>query len=238
MRSPKAQKVLSYFETIAPSYDALNSLLSFGLHHLWKQAAVRSAELPPGSTVLDVCGGTADLAIRAAKHMGRTGRIIVYDFSPSMMRAGRQKLAAHGVTAMISPVCGRAESIAMRNNACDAALIGFGLRNLADMQQGLAEMHRVLKPGGRLVCLEFSRPVNSLLRRLYDMYSTHVIPLVGQALAGSREAYAYLPESIRSFCLPDQLSALMQQAGFSRVCCRRLSGGIAAIHSGVKRGDA
>lgn len=235
MRTQKAQKVLSYFETIAPAYDELNSLLSFGLHHLWKQAAVSFAELQPGSTVLDVCGGTADLAIRAAKSMGRTGRIIVYDFSPNMMQTGRKKLAAHGVSALISHVCGRAESLAIQDEICDAALIGFGLRNLADMQQGLAEMRRVLQPGGRLVCLEFSRPVNPLLRWLYDAYATYIIPLAGQVLAGSREAYTYLPESIRHFCLPDELSALMQQAGFAQVCYRRLSGGIAVIHRGVKR---
>ena len=234
MQSEKSQEVLGYFDAIARRYDVMNTLLSFGLHHRWKRTAVARAGLTHGSSVLDVCGGTADLAIRAARLTGTQGRVVVYDFSREMIKAGRQKTAA-GTT--IRFVCGDAHQMSFKKYCFDTALIGFGLRNLQHIPRGLDQINRILKPGGRLVCLEFSQPVTPWFRWLYDRYSRYVIPVMGKLITGSRDAYAYLPDSIRKFPLPNELATLMAQAGFADVHYTRLLNGIAAIHVGVKRGD-
>ncbi len=225
----KAQTVRGYFNAIAGRYDLLNTLLSFGLHHLWKRRTIKLTGIRPGSSVLDLCGGTADLALRAARAGAQS--VTVCDFSPGMLHVGKIKAAA---VPAVSFVCGDAQRIACSDNSFDVVLIGFGLRNLTDREQGLREMLRVLRPGGRLVCLEFSTPVWPWFRLLYDFYSRSIIPTAGLLIAGSREAYEYLPDSIKKFPLPDELAAMMQTAGFRQVRYIRLTNGIAAIHTGEK----
>lgn len=228
----KTKTVRGYFNRIAGRYDVMNTLLSFGLHHLWKRKAISLAELRPGAAVLDVCGGTADLALRAASATGPGGRVCVYDFSLAMMRKGMHKQPG---ALPLQWICGDAQALALRTGAFDAVLIGFGLRNLQDVQQGLREIHRVLKCGGKIICLEFSRPRSTLFRTLYDLYSFYAIPCAGRIIGGSREAYTYLPLSIRSFHLPEALAGLMRRAGFSEVRYTLLANGVAAVHVAVKK---
>ncbi len=230
----KSQEVLSYFNTIAGKYDLMNTLLSFGLHHLWKNKTIHSADIKPGNTVLDICGGTADLALRASHRSGATGLVVVYDFSPEMIQVGTEKANETFGGAAVSFVCCDAQEIAAREAVADRVLIGFGLRNLQNPRKGLREIYRVLKPGGKLVCLEFSQPVNPLFRWLYDQYSRYGIPFLGKIITGSREAYSYLPDSIRAFPLPDALSAVMTEEGFTEISYTLLMNGIAAIHVGTK----
>jgi len=227
----KTPVVRSYFDAIADRYDFMNTLLSFGLHYVWKAQTIRAARISGAMRVLDVCGGTGDLAALAARRLGPGGSVTLYDFSLAMMRAGRDRAQRFS---SLRCVCGDARALALKDACVDAVIIGFGLRNLADMNAGLREFQRVLAPGGRLVCLEFSQPTGALLRRLYDLYSYRVIPVLGRLITGSREAYTYLPDSIRQFPAPQRLQQMMEQAGFSSVSCSLLTGGIAALHTGVK----
>lgn len=229
MKADKAQTVRGYFNAIAGRYDLLNTLLSFGLHHFWKRRAIRAARITPASRVLDLCGGTADLALRAARAGAQS--VTVLDFSPEMLQVGRKKAAGFPA---ISFICGDAQHIASEDAAYDTVLISFGLRNLSDRGQGLREILRVLEPGGRLICLEFSTPAWPWFRWLYRLYSRYIIPAAGQLIAGSRDAYAYLPDSIEKFPLPGALADELLQAGFKNVGYTCLTNGIAAIHCGEK----
>ena len=226
----KVQWVLRHFDSVAAKYDQMNTLLSFGIHLLWKRLAVRMIGLREGDRVIDVCGGTADLALLAAKLIGPAGRVIVYDINWAMMEAGRLKTGQSPLSDRIQWVLGDAERIGFPDNCFDAAMVGFGIRNLTHMKKGFEEMHRVLKPGGKLMCLEFSKPTAPWFCRLYDFYSFHIMPVVGQILAGSRQAYTYLPESIRTFPLPGELSAMLERIRFTGVTHRPLTNGIAVIH--------
>ncbi len=230
----KVKLVTKHFDSIAARYDLINTVLSFGMHHLWKKSAVTMLTLEPGQQVIDVCGGTADLAIIAARAVGAAGAITVYDINPAMMELGRQKARNANLGDRIRFVQGDAEQISLPDNHFDAAMVGFGIRNVTRMEKGLAEMHRVLKPGGTFLCLEFSQPAPGVFRTLYDFYSFQVMPRIGRLFTGSSQAYHYLPESIRLFPSPDEFSKLLEQVGFSHVTCRLLSKGIAAIHMGVK----
>jgi len=230
----KAGRVLKHFDSVAHRYDFMNTLLSFGIHYIWKYTAVRLTDLKPGDRVLDVCGGTGDLARLASKRVGSSGRVTVYDFNWDMMAAGRPKSARSPHGRRIGYVQGDAERIALADNSVDAAMVGFGIRNLTHLEEGFREMHRVLKPGGKMMCLEFSKPSAPLFRWLYDLYSFHVMPWLGEVLVGTRAAYTHLPESIRTFPLPDELSAILRGIGFVNVTYRRLTNGIAVIHVGRK----
>jgi demethylmenaquinone methyltransferase/2-methoxy-6-polyprenyl-1,4-benzoquinol methylase len=230
----KRQWVLRHFNSIARQYDSMNTLLSFGLQHLWKRAAIQALELKVGDRVLDVCGGTADLSILSARQIGSEGLVILYDINRAMIEAGKPKVAKISPASRIEYVQGDAEQIALRDEQFEAAFVGFGIRNLTRMERGLEEMFRVLKPGGKLMCLEFSIPTSGWFRWLYDFYSFHIMPLAGQILAGSRGAYTYLPESIRKFPLPEELTAILEGIGFSNVTYRNLTNGIAVIHLGIK----
>jgi len=237
-RIPAAEKVrwvLRHFNSIARKYDSMNTLLSFGLHHLWKRTAVRALGLRAGDRVIDVCGGTADLSILAAKAVGPEGRVILYDINRLMMEAGKAKVAKTYLNGRILYVLGDAEQISFATGQFDAAIVGFGIRNLTRMEKGLEEMFRVLRPGGKLMCLEFSRPTATLCRWLYDIYSFYFMPVAGKIFAGSRQAYTYLPESIRLFPLPDELADILKRVGCDGVTYRNLTGGIAVVHLGVKR---
>jgi len=230
----KEKLVHRHFDSVARKYDLMNTLLSFGLHHLWKGAAVRMMHLQPGDRVLDVCGGTADLAIRAARGVGGVGRVVVYDINRAMLAAGRPKVARSPLAPRIDYIQGDAERLACPDASFDAAMVGFGIRNLTHPELGFQEMFRVLKPGGRMMCLEFSRPKTAWFRRLYDFYSFYLMPGLGRLVAGSGEAYTYLPESIRMFSQPQELSATLTAIGFTQVRYRRLTNGIAVIYLGVK----
>jgi len=233
-RDQKTDRVIQHFNSVAQHYDFMNSLLSFGIHHLWKRTAVRMMDLAPGDQILDVCGGTADLAMLAAKDIGSAGAVIVYDINRAMIQAGLHKLAYKDIASRIGYVQGNAESVSFPDKHFDAAMVGFGIRNVTNMKRGFEEMYRVLKPGGKMMCLEFSKPTFPPFRWLYDIYSFYVMPFLGELIAGSRTAYTHLPESIRMFPLPDELSDLLMQIGFSQVSYRNLTNGIAVIHLAVK----
>ncbi len=230
----KFKYVLRHFNSISRQYDFMNTVLSFGLHHLWKRRAVEALNLRPGERVIDVCGGTADLSILAAKALGPRGKVFLFDMNRAMIEGGRPKVARAALCERVHYVQGDAEQISFPPDRFDAAMVGFGIRNLTRMEKGLAEMYRVLKPGGKLACLEFSLPVSPWFGLLYDFYSFTIMPLAGKILAGTREAYLYLPESIRRFPPPEELAGILRRIGFSGVSWRRLTNGIAVIHTGWK----
>jgi demethylmenaquinone methyltransferase/2-methoxy-6-polyprenyl-1,4-benzoquinol methylase len=230
----KNGRVRHHFNSVAQHYDFMNTLLSAGIHHLWKRAAVRLLELAPGDRVLDVCGGTGDLAILAAKHIEARGYVIVYDINRAMIKAGLDKVLHKKIAPRIRYVQGNAESIAFPDEQFDATMVGFGIRNVSNMKRGFAEMYRVLKPGGKMMCLEFSKPTSRMFRWLYDVYSFYIMPLLGELIASSRTAYTHLPESIRTWPLPEELTEILKMIGFTRVSHRKLTNGIAVIHLAVK----
>jgi len=230
----KVQWVRRHFDSVARQYDFMNTLLSFGIHYLWKHLAVRSLALKPGEAVLDVCGGTGDLAILAARKVLPGGRVVVFDINRAMIESGRRKNSNAAVRRKLDYVQGNAEKMGFPDQSFDAAMVGFGIRNVTHMEQGFREMLRVLKPGGRMMCLEFSKPTNPVFRWLYDMYSFHAMPLLGRLVVGTQEAYTHLPESIRVFPLPDELSEILENIGYRQVTHRSLSNGIAVIHQGER----
>lgn len=230
----KDRLVHDHFTSIARKYDFMNTLLSFGLHYLWKRVTVRRMPLGPGAKVLDVCGGTADLALLALKRASDSSRIIVYDINYAMLQAGKEKVDRSGLAERVVRVQGDAEIISFPDNTFDGVMVGFGIRNFTHMETGLAEMYRVLKPGGTFVCLEFSRPTNRLFGALYDFYSFVIMPLAGSIFAGTRKAYTYLPESIRLFPSADRLASILAGLGFRNVTYERLTNGIAVIHRAEK----
>jgi demethylmenaquinone methyltransferase/2-methoxy-6-polyprenyl-1,4-benzoquinol methylase len=228
--------VRGVFDRVASRYDVMNDLMSVGVHRLWKDAAAARLNPQPGETIIDCAGGTGDMARRflsmvgAARRRrgGAPARVAVVDYNPRMIAAG---LARGGADDIFWAV-GDAQALPLPDALAHGYCIAFGLRNVTDIPQALREARRVLRPGGRFLCLEFSRPTTRALRRIYDAYSFAVIPAVGGAVAGDRDAYAYLVESIRRF--PDQasLAGLMTQAGFSRVSVTNFSGGVCALHQG------
>jgi len=230
----KAGRIIRHFNTVADKYDFMNTLLSLGIHYWWKRTAVGMLHLAPGDKVIDVCGGTGDLAILASRAVGESGKVVIYDINENMMRVGRKNLNRSAEGRRIGWIGGDAESISFPANTFDAAMVGFGIRNLTHMEQGFGEMRRVLKPGGKIMCLEFSKPTAPFFRRLYDLYSFYVMPFLGELLAGSRQAYTLLPESIRTFPPPHDLAALLRKIGFRRVVYRRLTNGIAVVYLAEK----
>jgi len=230
----KPKLVQDHFDSSARRYDMMNTVMSLGVHHRWRRAAVKMMGLKQGDQVLDVCGGTADLSILAAGAVGPKGRVTLYDFNRAMMEAGRPKVVRAALADRIRYVQGDAQEIALTSGRFDAAMVGFGIRNLTEPDRGFEEMHRVLKPGGKLMCLEFSRPTSAWFRRLYDLHSFVYMPLVMRTLGRSMPSYTYLPESIRTFPLPDELTATLQRIGFADVTYRRLTNGISVVHIGTK----
>ncbi len=230
----KARAVSRMFSSIAPRYDLNNTLLSFGMHHAWKRAAVAYAGAQPGDRVLDVGTGTADLALLLADRVGARGEVLAVDCNPEMLRVGLDKIRRRAPHARIVCLLGDAMELPVRSGSCAAVTTAFCLRNVADLPRALQELRRVLQPGGRAVCLEFSHPKGPVLRRLYDWYSFALLPRIGTAVAGDRTGvYYYLPDSIRLFPDRDGLKALMEEAGFREVTHTDLTGGIVSIHKGV-----
>lgn len=230
----KADRVRRHFDSVAYKYDVMNTMLSLGIHYLWKRHAVRMLDLKAGDRVLDVCGGTGDLSVLAQRAVGRTGQVILFDINWDMMAAGRSKRTNAAARRRIRYVQGDAEEIPFPDDMFDAVMVGFAVRNITHMKQAFREMIRVLRPKGRFLCLEFSMPVWRWFRWLYDLYSFNVMPVLGKAIAGDRRAYTCLPQTIRQFLLPHELSGILSEVGLSRIRYRLLTNGIAAAHTGFK----
>ena len=229
-----ASQVNRMFDRIAGHYDAMNSVMTAGLHHRWRHRAAARAELREGDSALDVCCGTGDLALELARQVGPAGSVVGCDFSEQMLDLARAKAAQRGATA-VRFEWADALRLPYEDASFDAATVGFGVRNLADLNRGLEEMARVLKPGGRLVILEITQPARPPLSIFYSLWFDRLVPLLG-TLAGDRDAYSYLPESVRSFPSPRGLAERMDAAGLERIRVTVLAGGIIAIHSGRRSG--
>lgn len=227
-----AGQVNRMFDRIAARYDAMNSVMTAGLHHRWRERAAERAELRPGDAALDVCCGTGDLAFELMRRVSPGGHVVGCDFSEPMLDLAREKAAKRGADGVRFEW---ADALRLPYDAdrFDAVTVGFGVRNLADLDRGLAEMSRVLRPGGRLVVLEITQPSRPPLSTFYSLWFDRIVPLLGR-LAGDSEAYSYLPESVRSFPSPRGLAAKMEAAGLGRIRWTILAGGIVAIHSGVR----
>jgi demethylmenaquinone methyltransferase/2-methoxy-6-polyprenyl-1,4-benzoquinol methylase len=226
-----ATQVRGMFDRIAGVYDVMNSAMTAGLHHQWRQRAVERAQVGPGSDALDVCCGTGDLALELRRRIGPDGRVVGCDFSEPMLEIARRKSGDQGLPVEF----GWADALELPygDSSFDAVTIGFGARNLADLDQGLAEMTRVLRPGGRLVILEITRPHREPLATFYSLWFDRLVPVIGN-LAGDADAYSYLPNSVRSFPEPEALGGKMDRLGLGEIRWLLLAGGIIAIHSGVK----
>ena len=235
----KGARVRGVFESVASRYDLMNDLMSVGVHRLWKAAMIDWLNPRPGQRLVDVAGGTGDVAFRVIDRIGveRTGPIMVCDLTPGMIAQGRDRAIDRGLLPGQIPagphwVCADAERLPLPDGSMDAVTIAFGLRNVTRIERALAEARRVLRPGGRFLCLEFSRVAVPALAELYDLYSFSVLPALGGLVTGDPDAYRYLAESIRRFPAQDELAGLMTAAGLDQVRYRNLSGGIAALHSG------
>ncbi|MBC7905738.1 MAG: bifunctional demethylmenaquinone methyltransferase/2-methoxy-6-polyprenyl-1,4-benzoquinol methylase UbiE [Rhodospirillaceae bacterium] len=226
----KASMVREVFDSVAPKYDLMNDLMSAGVHRLWKASFLDWLRPRPDQTLLDVGGGTGDIAFGWKKRGG--GPALVCDINKEMLAVGRDRSFDRNLVGDLSWVCGNAETLPVDDRSVDRYTIAFCLRNVTHWDKAIAEAYRVLKPGGRFMCLEFSKVVVPGLKQFYDMYSFHVLPTVGQMVTGNREAYQYLVESIRKFPAQAEMAEMTRAAGFERVEVRNLSGGIAAIHSG------
>jgi demethylmenaquinone methyltransferase/2-methoxy-6-polyprenyl-1,4-benzoquinol methylase len=232
--SEKARLVGEVFHSVASKYDLMNDLMSFGIHRLWKRFAIEQCGVRKGSVVLDLAGGTGDLTARLARQVGQEGRIYLSDINGSMLESGRARLADRGIAGNVEIVQADAESLPFDDNTFDCVIIAFGLRNVTHKDTALRSMYRVLKPGGRGLVLEFSKPTLPGLNRIYDSYSFNILPMLGRVVAKDEDSYRYLAESIRKHPDQESLKKMMQQAGFERAHYFNLSGGIVALHRGYK----
>ena len=230
----KAALVAGVFDSVASRYDLMNDLMSAGIHRIWKRFSVELSAVRAGSRVLDIAGGSGDLAARFAPLVGDSGAVVLADINANMLRVGRDRLLDRGIAGAIHYVQADAQHLPFPDDHFDCISIAFGLRNVTDKDLALRSMRRTLKPGGRLLVLEFSKPGNALLSRAYDAYSFGVLPLLGRLVVGDSESYRYLAESIRRHPDQETLRRMMEEAGFERCDYHNMSGGIVAVHRGYK----
>lgn len=222
------------FRSVASNYDIMNDAMSLGIHRVWKLFTVARSGVNVGDRVLDLAAGSADLAIKFAKRVGNDGRVIVTDINPDMLEQGRRRMADAGIVGNVDYSIVNAEFLPFEDNSFDCITISFGLRNVTHKEVALKEMQRCIRPGGRVLVLEFSQPNNETFRRVYDAYSFNVIPFIGEMIANDRGSYQYLVESIRRHPSQEELKKMMLDAGFDRVKYHNLTGGIVALHIGYK----
>ena len=229
----KADLVKGVFDSVASRYDIMNDLMSGGMHRLWKRYTIQHANARPGHVILDLAGGTGDLAREFARIVGERGRVVLADINAAMLEHGRRRLVDAGIAGNVELAQVDAETLPFADNTFDRISIAFGLRNITDKDGALAEMHRVLKPGGKVLILEFSQP-SSAIKPAYDLYSFKVLPLLGRLIAKDPDSYQYLAESIRMHPDQETLLGMMQDAGFERCRYNNLTAGIVALHTGYK----
>ncbi|MCP5163748.1 MAG: bifunctional demethylmenaquinone methyltransferase/2-methoxy-6-polyprenyl-1,4-benzoquinol methylase UbiE [Pseudomonadales bacterium] len=233
-KDAKAGMVADVFHSVASRYDLMNDLMSAGIHRIWKRFTVELSGVRKGNAVLDIAGGTGDLAARFAEIVGPAGSVVLADINDSMLQVGRDKLLDHGLLDNLEFVQADAQYLPFADDSFDCITIAFGLRNVTDKDRALRSMLRVLKPGGRLLVLEFSKPLNPLLSKAYDAYSFKVLPVMGRLVANDSDSYQYLAESIRVHPDQETLKDMMEDAGFSRCEYHNMTGGVVALHKGVK----
>lgn len=230
----KEKHVADVFHSVAAKYDIMNDLMSFGVHRIWKAFTIEYSGVRPGNKVLDLAGGTGDLALKFSKIVGPQGQVVLADINESMLKVGRDKLFDKGASGNTRFTQANAEALPFPDNTFDCITIAFGLRNVTDKDKALASMTRVLKPGGRLLVLEFSKPSSPVLSKVYDAYSFSLLPKIGKMVVDDEESYRYLAESIRMH--PDQqtLKAMMENAGLTQCQYHNMTGGVVALHKGIK----
>ncbi len=229
----KAGLVRDVFDSVASRYDIMNDLMSGGLHRLWKRFTIDHANARPGQSILDLAGGTGDLAIRFSRLVGQDGHVVLADINAAMLREGRRRLVDEGIAGNVTIAQVDAENLPFAESSFDCITIAFGLRNVTDKQAALESMRNVLKPGGKVMILEFSRPAEAI-KPAYDLYSFRVLPLLGKLVAQDADSYQYLAESIRMHPDQDTLKSMMEDAGFERCKFHNLMGGIVALHIGYR----
>lgn len=230
----KAGMVRGVFDSVASKYDIMNDVMSMGIHRLWKRLAIELAGVRRGHKILDLASGTGDLADKFADLVGPEGRVVMSDINAAMLGVGRDRMVDRGHAGNLSYAQINAEQLPFADNSLDLVTIAFGLRNVTDKDKALRSMYRVLKPGGRALVLEFSKPTTKALEKIYDLYSFSLLPRMGQLIANDAESYRYLAESIRMHPDQETLKGMMQDAGFERCDVHNLTGGIVAIHRGFK----
>jgi demethylmenaquinone methyltransferase/2-methoxy-6-polyprenyl-1,4-benzoquinol methylase len=229
----KASLVREVFDSVADSYDLMNDLMSLGVHRLWKRDFAASSGIDLGDQVLDLAGGTGDIAALLSRNVGIKGRVVLSDINEAMLNVGRQRLEDRGIANNVQYAIANAENLPFADGEFNAVTIAFGLRNVTDKEAALSEMFRVLRPGGRAMILEFSEVQPEPLKAIYDAWSFGALPVLGKIIANDEESYRYLAESIRKHPPQEELAQMMRDAGFDQVRFRNLTGGIVAIHSGV-----
>ncbi|AVT56898.1 MULTISPECIES: bifunctional demethylmenaquinone methyltransferase/2-methoxy-6-polyprenyl-1,4-benzoquinol methylase UbiE [Pectobacterium] len=233
-RDEKEVMVAEVFHSVAAKYDLMNDLMSFGIHRVWKRFTIECSGVRRNQRVLDLAGGTGDLTAKFSRMVGEGGEVILADINASMLKVGREKLRNKGIIDNINYVQANAEALPFPDDFFDCITISFGLRNVTDKNKALRSMYRVLKPGGRLLVLEFSKPIIKQLSTVYDAYSFHILPRIGEAVASDAGSYRYLAESIRMHPDQETLKGMMVDAGFDSVNYFNLTGGIVALHRGFK----
>ena len=233
-RDEKQAMVADVFHSVAAKYDVMNDLMSFGIHRIWKRFTIDCSGVRRGQRVLDLAGGTGDLAAKFSRMVGEQGQVVLADINDSMLKMGREKLRDRGIVGNINYVQANAEALPFPDNYFDCITISFGLRNVTDKDKALRSMFRVLKPGGRRLVLEFSKPLLAPLSKAYDAYSFHVLPKIGELVVKDPDSYRYLAESIRMHPDQETLKGMMGNAGFENVTYFNLTGGIVALHRGFK----
>jgi len=233
-RDAKAGMVRGVFDSVAGRYDLMNDLMSAGIHRLWKRFTIELCAVRPGQTILDIAGGTGDLAARFSQLVGQEGQVILADINAAMLEVGRDRLIDKGASDNIEVVQADAQYLPFADNSIDCITIAFGLRNVTDKAIALESMLRVLRPGGRLLVLEFSKPTSPLLGKLYDQYSFQILPAMGRLVAQDADSYRYLAESIRKHPDQETLLTMMEDAGFVESRYHNMTGGIVAVHQGFK----